>query len=468
MTHAIFFRRPGRPGLVLVAGVLAGIGLWTNPLIVVFCVPFAPPRSPDGPRVAGVRLALPARRPAGGLPDWIYDVVNYPSAKLLVGQSGSVPAEALATRLRLFLGEITTEAVRRVVRGGVRPATDRPGRSRRAGRPLHCPRRGPGPGGAPMCWSAAVARPTRGSSCSGACSRRTSWPCFAFEAPAGSQLSWCPSTGSCRSGRAECLWWLSGFRRWLGGLALAALLAFHLWAHWAVTLGRSPHPTWRWTPVHAITRPLTDWLVARGIRRVYWAPDGVVPAFEFSHLTGMRVIAAHIWAEDVIQHAHAVDAVDSPPIVTTANRLAPLQASLRGLGLDFRETGRRGFRGARALPIPARGFARRCRRPGWTLTASHRAHELHHLLDRDAGTGWSTGQLQTPGQWLQVDLGQMEEVARVDLLAIDWKEVPAGIRVETSTDGASWHAAVSVPDYWGPIFWSERHAFLRVRRGRVS
>jgi hypothetical protein len=27
---------------------------------------------------------------------------------------------------------------------------------------------------------------------------------------------------------------------------------------------------------------------------------------------------------------------------------------------------------------------------------------------------------------------------------------------------------VSVPRYWGPLFWSERHAFLKVRRGRVQ
>lgn len=41
LTHAIFFRSPDRPGLVLVAGLLSGIGWWTNPLIVVYCVPFA-------------------------------------------------------------------------------------------------------------------------------------------------------------------------------------------------------------------------------------------------------------------------------------------------------------------------------------------------------------------------------------------------------------------------------------------
>lgn len=33
------------------------------------------------------------------------------------------------------------------------------------------------------------------------------------------------------------------------------------------------------------------------------------------------MIAADIWAESVIQHAHAVDAEGAPPIVTTPKRL---------------------------------------------------------------------------------------------------------------------------------------------------
>ena len=34
-----------------------------------------------------------------------------------------------------------------------------------------------------------------------------------------------------------------------------------------------------------------------------------------------------------------------------------------------------------------------------------------------------------PGQWLEVDLGATELVARVDLLAIDWQDLPAGFPI---------------------------------------
>ena len=104
----------------------------------------------------------------------------------------------------------------------------------------------------------------------------------------------------------------------------------------------------------------------------------------------------------------------------------------------------------------------------WTLTASHRPQEAGQLLDRDVATGWSTGDRQQPGQWIALDLGGTETVARVDLLAIDWQEVPAGFRVEWSREGRQWHDAVTVATYWGPLFLSEGRPFLRVRRGRVQ
>ena len=194
VTHAIFFRRPGRPGLVLVAGVLAGIGLWTNPLIVVFCVPFALLALRTGLVWRASVWLFPLGVLLGGLPDWIYDVVNYPSAKLLVGQSGSVPAEPFVTRLRLFLGEI----VPRLYGASSEPGFAPPLIARAAvvglGALVHCPRRGPGPGGAPMAgrrpWRARPgARPAVGLVHGERPGRA------ALEAPAGRQLSGAPLRG---------------------------------------------------------------------------------------------------------------------------------------------------------------------------------------------------------------------------------------------------------------------------------
>jgi len=286
----------------------------------------------------------------GGLPDWIFEVVHYPSARLLVGQAGSLPADPFLTRLRLFLGEILPRlygasaesgfnpplAVRIGVMGlGALAIVRAAVRDRAALRWLA--RRGGAPdGGLVLLWGVFLAN---------------ALVVLATKRPLGANYL-VPLYAVLPIWTGECLWWLRGRWRWVGGAALAALLGVHLWAHWSATLGRGPHPTSRWAPYHAIARPLTDWLVAHGIRYVYWAPDGTIPAHEFTYLSGMRVIAAHIWAESVIQHAHAVDAVDAPPIVTSASRVASLGAALRALGVDFRETAvggllRRGMKGLR-------------------------------------------------------------------------------------------------------------------------
>ena len=149
---------------------------------------------------------------------------------------------------------------------------------------------------------------------------------------------------------------------------------------------------------------------------------------------------------------------------TEARRSA---TGLRGIGMGIRET-RVGellvlelepqFTTA-FVPLP---------RDRWTVTASHRAARSGDLVDGDAATSWDTGGEQTPGQWLAVDLGAPQLVARVDLLAIDWQDLPGGLRVEVSEDGQRWQTVVTVPEYWGPLFFSEHHPFLKVRRGRVQ
>ena len=105
---------------------------------------------------------------------------------------------------------------------------------------------------------------------------------------------------------------------------------------------------------------------------------------------------------------------------------------------------------------------------GWTVTASIRSSAAPLLLDGDASTGWSTGAVQSPGQAVTLDLGREDVVSRLDLLALDWQEVPAGFRVDASLDGSAWTTVRAVPGYWGPLFFSEHHAFLKVRRGRVQ
>jgi hypothetical protein len=463
-THTAFFRCPGQAAPMLVVGLLVGLGWWAYPLIVVFCVPFALLALRTGAVWRAHFWVFPLGVALGGLPDWIYEALNYPTARLMVHQAGSVPTESLAARAAQVFGPIALEvqgvagmdgfvpprAVQVAVMAVGALVVLRAAWRDRAAVAWLVGLKGRPDGGLSALWGVALVNVGLVLVTRRAAGANYFLPLY------GVLLVW---TG-------EFIDWLWRYRRWLGASVLAGLLAFHLWSNWKVTLGR-PAPALRWTRLETAQRPLLEWLLARGIRRVYWAPDSGVAAYEFTYLAGARVIAADLWAEAVIQHARAVDAADTPPIVTSAARLPSLRATLHGLGLPLRETTVGAYVVLEPVPTAPRGYAA-LPPAGWTLTASHRAHDLHFLVDRDAGTGWSTGQRQTSGEWLGVDLGQQESVARVDLLAIDWKEVPAGVRLETSEDGARWETAVEVPRYWGPMFWSERHAFLKVRRGRVE
>src|SRR5581483_6889558 len=49
-----------------------------------------------------------------------------------------------------------------------------------------------------------------------------------------------------------------------------------------------------------------------------------------------------------------------------------------------------------------------------------------------------------------------------------YQEVPRGVRLEGSPDGAAWRTLVDLPEYLGPLYWSAGHPMTRVRSGRVE
>jgi glucosylceramidase len=67
-----------------------------------------------------------------------------------------------------------------------------------------------------------------------------------------------------------------------------------------------------------------------------------------------------------------------------------------------------------------------------------------HAVDDDASTRYSTGAAQAPGQYLQVDLGRPERLARLVLdTGASTGDYPAGYSVTVSQDGTDWSAPVA-------------------------
>jgi hypothetical protein len=466
LTHTLFFRGAGRARTILGLGLVSGATAWAHSLSIVYLAPAL---------VLGVRTGLAFRRRAllfvagalvGALPALLYEAQHFPTTRLTIYDVGALgPPLSLGERARLAFGALLPGLL------GARPFRLEPSGTSLLGAVVL------------LLGALAVLRAL---------------------ARDREDLAWLAGLGATRGGGAAILWivalsnvalvvftqrgvhggqyvlplysvlpcWLGdafyslwGRRRALGIVALGAYVWLQCLASWA-TIARASPENRRWRSLERTIEPLRAWLDARGIDRVYWGALPF-PAFQFSYLTGTRVVAAHLWSEKVSSHGHRVDAAVTPPFVLSGGAAESLADGLRALGMEPRVTTVGSFAVVEPAPVVPMSFAP-ISPEGWTVTASHRPEEAGALVDRDATTGWSTRTPQLPGQWLAVDLGSTQEVARIDLLALDWTEVPAGFRVETSRDGQAWTTVASAPRYWGPLFFSERHAFFKVQRGRVQ
>ena len=108
-THTVVSRPAAQPGRFLALGLLGGLGWWGNPLIVLYWVPLG---------VLGLRTGLiwrqafwlfPVGVVLGGLPEWIFELVNYPTARLVVHQAGRLPVESIGARASFIWSDISLQ-----------------------------------------------------------------------------------------------------------------------------------------------------------------------------------------------------------------------------------------------------------------------------------------------------------------------------------------------------------------------
>src|SRR5262249_1642109 len=83
------------------------------------------------------------------------------------------------------------------------------------------------------------------------------------------------------------------------------------------------------------------------------------------------------------------------------------------------------------------------------VTAYPNPEAAASMLDRDSTTVWSTGRPKKGGEWIEVDLGRVEPVALIRWLPDLFQEIPSGLRLEVSVDGARWQRVVDLPEYVG-------------------
>ena len=105
-----------------------------------------------------------------------------------------------------------------------------------------------------------------------------------------------------------------------------------------------------------------------------------------------------------------------------------LLAELDSLAIPFREKALESY----WLILPDTGIPRE-RWQGSSSTGT----EANLAFDRDHSSRWTTGSAQQPGQWLEVDLGGPRTVERISVL-FGQGDAPRRLRLEASPEGTSW------------------------------
>jgi len=150
--------------------------------------------------------------------------------------------------------------------------------------------------------------------------------------------------------------------------------------------------------------PASVYKTRTGYTAQVWNPSDVARTVKFSNGSGITGSA--------VVPPHSTIAVDPTRTVTTA-------------------------------PPPPVPYEPYLNRSAWKVTASSPNGGVANMVDGDAGTRWTTGQTQQPGQWVQVDFGKVETFDTVSLNAGNGGDYPHGYHVFVSTDGEAWGQPVA-------------------------
>jgi parallel beta-helix repeat protein len=93
-------------------------------------------------------------------------------------------------------------------------------------------------------------------------------------------------------------------------------------------------------------------------------------------------------------------------------------------------------------PIPTYSSSTFLARIGWSIAASSTSQwdTLTGAIDGNLNTRWSTGSLQTNGQWFQIDLGGLYSINGIVMDAGSSNDYPRGYEVYLSSNGTNWES----------------------------
>jgi HEAT repeat protein len=126
-----------------------------------------------------------------------------------------------------------------------------------------------------------------------------------------------------------------------------------------------------------------------------------------------------------------------------------------------------GFAGDEAMGTEARAAAEKVRRGFYTATASHASAEAAQAFDNNIDSRWTTGVVQGPGMWFELDLSRAAAIRGIVLdTTRSAGDFPRGYAVHVANEPGQWGAPVAEGQATTPVleitFEPVRARYLRV------
>ena len=155
--------------------------------------------------------------------------------------------------------------------------------------------------------------------------------------------------------------------------------------------------------------------------------------------------------------------------------IAQLQAPTTGGNLTLRwdmiEEGVGWFSARGATPLDVPVLVQPVTPPGkpWIASASDNTGDAAKAIDSVPASLWTSVQVQRPGMWFLIDLGQIQQVSAMTMVSPE-KDFPRGYVLEVSLDGAGWSEVARKDPNWKSVeavFSPVRARYLRVTQTRT-
>ncbi|MBI5586340.1 MAG: discoidin domain-containing protein [Deltaproteobacteria bacterium] len=211
-----------------------------------------------------------------------------------------------------------------------------------------------------------------------------------------------------------------------------------------------------------IDAALLQALQERGISRLYAADD---LSLRLTFLSAERIIATDPYQSVSLRYSRWVDGTSGPAYLLPGPQ-TDWEHNLQALGGHWRKTILAGGFALYTDFIPPPGPFVPLPHSGWKAADQTFSPEAAKAFDGDIGSSWQAR--QQVGRHFILDLGRKETIGKVAWWPGDYPEVPGGYQVEVSEMGKEWQVVTRIENYRGPFFWSGPGPMIKIRRGRVE